>query len=207
MKVYCDKWSLYFHAVCHIDTYEGYLTLIYCHVVLPIYFISSTALKITVFRVNNKELTKIQSRKKNGEARIIRSCGGVLTLISLQAKLRIGLIPQTSRNPIYNRWISQVEAMSWSHLGSNINVIIFSHFCSQVLSTFSSYKINFLVGEQGICESQKFSYCPLYLVIMLWLISDKRRYQQCLTTRFLCFGWLWKGQSISGCLCRIPIYI
>ena len=115
--------------------------------------------------------------------------------------------PRNLKNPVYNRWNSQVEAMSWSHLGSNINVIVFSHFCSQVLSTFSLYKINFEVGEQGICESQKFSYCPLYLVIMLWLISDKRRYQQCLTTRFLCFGWLWKGESISGCLCRIPIDI
>ena len=91
---------------------------------LPKYFISSTAPKITIFRVNDKELTKIQSRKKNEQARIISSCGGVLTLISLQAKLRIGLIPQTSRNPVYNRWNSQVEAMSWSHLGSNVNVIV-----------------------------------------------------------------------------------
>ena len=157
---------------------------------LPKYFISSTAPKITIFRVNDKELTKIQSRKKNEQARIISSCGGVLTLISLQATLRIGLIPQTSRNPVYNRLNRQVESMSWSHLGSNINVIVFSHFCSQVLSTFSLYKVNFQVGEQGICESQKFSYCPFYLVIMLWLISEKRRYQQCLTTRFLCFAWL-----------------
>ena len=91
---------------------------------LPKYFISSTAPKIAIFRVNDKELTKIQSRKKNEQARIISSCGGVLTLISLQAKLRIGLIPQTSRNPVYNRWNSQVEAMSWSHLGSNVNVIV-----------------------------------------------------------------------------------
>ena len=94
---------------------------------LPKYFISSTAPKITIFRVNDKELTKIQSRKKNEQARIISSCGGVLTPISLQAKLRIGLIPQTSRNPVYNRLNRQVESMSWSHLGSNINVIIFSH--------------------------------------------------------------------------------
>jgi hypothetical protein len=193
--------------VCHIDTYEGYLTLIYCHVVLPKYFLSTTAPKITIFWVNDKELTKIQSRKKNEQARIISSCGGILTLISLQAKLRISLIPQTSRSPVYNRWNCQVEVMSWSYLGSHINGIVFSQFCSQVLSTFSLYKINFQVGEHSICESQKNSYCPLYLVIMLWLISDKRRYQQCLTTRFLCFGWLWKGQSISGCLCRIPFDI
>ena len=74
--------------------------------------------------MNDKELTKIQSRKKNEQARIISSCGGVLTPISLQAKLRIGLIPETLKNPVYNRWNSQVEAMSWSHLGSNVNVIV-----------------------------------------------------------------------------------
>ena len=123
---------------------------------LPKYFISSTAPKLTIFRVNDKELTKIQSRKKNEQARIISSCECVLTLISLQATLRISLIPQTSRNPVYNRLNRQVESMSWSHLGSNINVIVFSHFCSQVLCTFSLYKINFQVGEQGFCESQNF---------------------------------------------------
>ena len=107
-----------------MDTYEGYITLIYGQVVLPKYVIRSTTPKIIIFCVNDRKLTKIQSRKKNEQARIISSCGGVLTLISLQAKLRIGLIPQTSRNPVYNRWNSQVEAMSWSHLGSNVNVIV-----------------------------------------------------------------------------------
>ena len=123
---------------------------------LPKYFISSTAPKLTIFRVNDKELTKIQSRKKNEQARIISSCEGVLTLISLQATLRIGLIPQTSRNPVYNRWNSQVEAMSWSHLGSNVNVIVLQVLCSQGLRTFSLHKIKFQLEEQSICESQKF---------------------------------------------------
>lgn len=31
------------------------------------------------------------------------SCGGVLTLIDLQAKVRIGPIPETSKNPVYKR--------------------------------------------------------------------------------------------------------
>lgn len=47
-----------------MDTYEGYITLIYGQVVLPKYVIRSTTPKIIIFCVNDRKLTKIQSRER-----------------------------------------------------------------------------------------------------------------------------------------------
>jgi hypothetical protein len=59
--------------MCDMDTYEGYITLIYGQVVLPKYVIRSTTPKIIIFCVNARKLTKIQSREKNEQSRDISS--------------------------------------------------------------------------------------------------------------------------------------
>ena len=93
----------------------------------------------------NRVLTKIQTWEKSDQSRSISSCGGVLTLTIV-----IGPILETSRNHVYNRWNSKEEAMSWSNLCTNVNVILFSHLCSQGLMKFGLHKNNFQLGQQGI---------------------------------------------------------
>lgn len=103
----------------------------------------------------------------------ISSCGGVLTLIDLQAKLR-SWVPFQNHQKILST--IKVEAMHWSKLGIDINEdFIFSHtFPRSKNIQFTS--TDFQLGQHGILwVTKKLHHCLLHLGVILCLISDKKR--------------------------------